>query len=1604
MKVLYFIPTLLLLLLLSTGAFAQEIAAQAFADGRKAFDTGDYDKAVELFDKAAETDPQNPEVFIWKGNALLALGRVDEAAEAWQKALALAPNNASLKKRLDNLTAAQTSVETRIKVVQELLDMGMPRSAYVAGCMLMGTALTEQQKQIVSLLIAEAHEAQAGDAQQSLSMVCYWQNQYPKADAELAARAMLVRVRALARLNDAEKAHNEALALVQKYPTTEAALKARFENARLLERKGNPEAAINACLDALNDKNAKAHLKKDFVFEARVDFIKMLVARFDQPATTDHPAGLALDQLKAAHDPKDDAKIARLLPYLKPITECFGKASLELEIFLIKEFAAPITADSLHYAQIQGILGDALFKSGKRWLAANRGQKDTDTLDSDSRNAIDAYLRAGLIQKAMEVMEFHLKNSMPLAAIEAGDMILQKTKVGTDAILCRMAEICFEQEKAEVLRYERAQKLLPKKIGPLAAKSLEYIQRFWMEMRDETTSLRTLEIADAIAKFYADREYYDVARAVYDALLRPVPASAAPGKAPSDPLATFVAYGKANVSNIEAYADFARKAKLLDGITGQTDLHKKTIAELTAIKIDGPRWMPRFYAKSRNDIANIAGLYAKHGTFGVARGIYLQLSKDPVWLGAEEMRYRAALCLKLKADEAFAKWRETAQPGAKPQQLSLEYKAAIADYIAAAGEMPIGLFVSEALRDVRGIAIAYARAAAWDIAAEVYQKLLDEKLNYAYPEQVRFEIAICEVGKAMPEHALAMLECYTNDLSSKIKKLGADDDLELDEKLQNLKSEIAELQMLESDEKIIKEHNLQYQDTVVKLREIEMQRANRLARQEQQKRASSNAMSAGASPRYQQCGKMTTDAMMRSKPLVSKEEIERRMTVFRQAYKKLSEILRKNQGRPDGDRARDEILVMAEHLSDIGAYDYAAEMLETFLKDFPQDPKQADIRLSIAEAWLAWAASDRTDKTEPAERLAEIAERFGKARAKIDALIKDFADDKAMVVRARLTLANSYLVEARIVEQLSPAQARGRYLTAAKKFLQLASEAGGAVRDDDTFTIVWSIAETLEGHRYWDEAVEVYRLLARRYPVVARSRQIGFRIAVIYHNGMHNYLRAVEAYQECAAANGSDASRIQTLILGIGQQLRSEARWVEALHVYSVFVDSFPRHPQAGEALRSIGEIHQANRAWDEAIRAYTRVIEEYKSGDWARQAQFAIADCHIQLSQWSEAMWAYYHYIEKYSGTPQAQQARDNISILKEIHGYQQLIDEGTSPRCDDAQYTIAEIIEKKLHNNIKAIVEYGKVIKNYPTSGRVDEALFAAGKLYLAAGEIERGGELMRQIYTDHSTSPYCDDALYLLGLAYEKLADETAGITIEKARQNAQAETQTEFYNRARDLNREIDELRDRSQRLRAQGKVDEAEKMLAGKGAVLKEERSLSAQNAFEQSGQIVEALAAQEMANRQDKINGLLRKAIEAYQKASVVTLGDRSAEALMKMAEIYDKRLKDAEQAMLVYEKIVKLFPGTAVAENAVWQRALYFERKGEYEKAKDEYIVFISNYPQSPRVEEASFRLAETYEHLKQWEKAMDSYRNYLDNFPNGKYRQKAQERIVWIQTYRRD
>jgi len=1157
---------------------------------------------------------------------------------------------------------------------------------------------------------------------------------------------------------------------------------------------------------------------------------------------------------------------------------------------------------------------------------------------------------------------------------------------------------------------------VPRELDPILIKALEQCCIFQKGLDEEDSYLKEVRsVWDSIIGHYKKLEYFDIAEQAINVR-------------PSETIDSADAYAVLQLTNLKLDVANRELDSLLKNYNATekitlTPAFKEAIEDYKNFISERPSSPLRGQAES--SIFKIAEVFVKHKAYDIAVTVYQDFAEFAANVkvlsqaapgsssSAERAAFAAAVAMDAKARTALSKeMKDRKEP---PTEISEDFKAAIEAYRNFIKAYPKSVLIGRAIEKNMAVALEYARVNAWDVADSIYTELLREVPLIRRRQRIELCRGLCQLGKAIPDHARQVLTTMT---LQKATQTTGKDEKSVGEEYFDVAEDIASIAVVTLPQAVAKpatstadgsapstEYGSAYlgpfDDLMVNdsrvlaaIRQQEVSRAARVAQLREQ--LSYQPVPQGQKQQLQEQAPIQT-------PVLSDAEISRQQKALNAAYEIFQAIRNKYPATITAEQARGEIKVMIDHWRTLRKWQYAADMAKRFLKDNPIDKELPALRLGIARDYLAWAAQPVEDKPSRQLMLGEVAQRFGKARDELAKVVTDFPKEQTLLQQAQWDIANSFLTQARVVNAFSTTLARGQYVRAATELQHLADKYYDHPKIGTIPQILWDISGELVKRQYYEEAITVWNDLTIRYPTHNLAQEAALKIAQTYQNNLGQPLRAAEAYQEVNIARGGTDAGIQNAIYQIGAQLKDKKRWVEALHVLEMFVDSFPRHAQAGQALTMIGQIHQANEAWEDAIAAYRRVVAEFPTDNWVKDAKWSIAECTINLSQWRQAMSGYEAYARDYSGDAKVPEANRRVGILKDLIRYQTLVDEEGQRKAFDAQYQIAKIVLEQLSNRVKAVIEYRKVVENWPKSHLADDALHAIGTTYLAMGETDKAREAARSVAKQYPGSPLADDALYMVGKSFEDEANKYAAATRAKTVELAQETAQREAY-------RNVQQARVRQSDIQ-QKIISSLKKGGMGKKAEL-EEAKAAADNVWfnvanvelevERAGQVVEALTAVQLANRQDKINAALRKAVGAYNEASKVAGGDKAGDALLRMATIYYERLKDSNAAMAAWLEIVRQFSGTAVAEDASWRIAQYYEREEKYAEAIEAYRAFLRNYRRSPKAGDAQFAIAENSEHLGQWIDAMDAYTNYINNFPSGPMLNKAREQINWIKAYR--
>ena len=1048
----------------------------------------------------------------------------------------------------------------------------------------------------------------------------------------------------------------------------------------------------------------------------------------------------------------------------------------------------------------------------------------------------------------------------------------------------------------------------------------------------------------------------------------------------------------------------------------------------------------------------VSNAYVQHNSFDTALAVLQDFLKaHPKLSVAEQFEYQVLQVTLNKAAAAFNKRENADQP---PTQLSPEYAAALDAMAAFVKARPTSAYAPSVEQQLFGVAITYAQQGAWPVTRTVLARFAAAAPEFRSPAQLKLWEAATYLGELDSAYGLSLLQPLATrsaghidgtELAAALDAPGKLPALESFEKLAGTFGDKDTIKNLSKPKGLLppgERPTAQPQPTVpagppvitpayannqpaaqpgaesyketnemslALVRQAQQQQYSRIAmlQDERGRRADPAQGQAGGRGEGKGDGQsVELGVTLPTGSLLTEAEMKRQDTAADKAYAILIALAKDESPEvvPLARAARNHILWLVGFFEGQLRADQAIVYIDRYLKDRPTDAARVALAYQAISDRLTWAgqrqAKDRIDQA----WLDKQHLLFEEARTAIEAFMVKYKSNKEWVQRAQLAKVESYDQESQLAAAVSAVRAGGLLTRSADALLALLQSTPDHPECYNFPARLWNLAERLRGLNQQEQAIYVLSQIPIHFPTDNYANQAVLRIGELYAANLSNPLRAVETYQEYLSLAG-DYEGVRSNIFGIAQQLAGAQRYLEALHVYGVFVDSFPSDPRAAEALKAIGQTHQSNEAWTEAIASYERILREYAQNPVTPQVKLAIAECQINLSDWRSARRNYEEFVAQYPNDGQANLARSRLPILKNLERFQALLaDDGVTRNKDDAQFQIARIVEEQLQNRVKAIEEYNKVVKEHAQSDLADDAQLEIGKALLALNRLDDARTALLLVPSRYPNSPVADDALFLVAQSFEQQAQQLASVTVETARQEAFERNQRGAYmqfndqlaqqTRAQSARRDVLKKENKSQEL----ELDEAQAALLNSAAVC------NIGNFATAAEWLAETESTLQVANRQDRINDAYREAAEYYMNAaSDYPLGDRTDESLLKVAQIYETQLKDRAAAMQTYLKIVKQFPGTPVAEDAAWKVASFYEQEGKFSSAADAYRDFIRTFPASERVADAQFALAEMMEQLGKWIDAMDAYETFRQKFGKHPKAQLAMEQINWIKAYRK-
>ena len=282
---------------------------------------------------------------------------------------------------------------------------------------------------------------------------------------------------------------------------------------------------------------------------------------------------------------------------------------------------------------------------------------------------------------------------------------------------------------------------------------------------------------------------------------------------------------------------------------------------------------------------------------------------------------------------------------------------------------------------------------------------------------------------------------------------------------------------------------------------------------------------------------------------------------------------------------------------------------------------------------------------------------------------------------------------------------------------------------------------------------------------------------------------AVHIYEEMLATTTSSEDR-ERLLIRLANAYFKLDKFQQSIDAAQELIDLAINAESIANALFVQGNCFYRSEQFVQAIATYNTIIENYPQIAWARNAQFQIGVAYNRLSangnievlpamskafnayytQYPEddrAVHAYYYDAWAHYRMGKWRVASDIFASLADKYPQSRYASEALF-RAGDALFNMTNRsgAEDKNQNFLDAMVFYDRIIKRYPRSSHVDDALYNKAWCLINLDRKEDAVPVFERIVAEHSDGTYGARSQFTLGDYYYGLKD------YEKATESYQA----------------------------------------------------------------------------------------------------------------------------------------------------------------------------------------------------------------------------------------
>ena len=213
------------------------------------------------------------------------------------------------------------------------------------------------------------------------------------------------------------------------------------------------------------------------------------------------------------------------------------------------------------------------------------------------------------------------------------------------------------------------------------------------------------------------------------------------------------------------------------------------------------------------------------------------------------------------------------------------------------------------------------------------------------------------------------------------------------------------------------------------------------------------------------------------------------------------------------------------------------------------------------------------------------------------------------------------------------------------------------------------------------------------------------------------------------------------------------AFWCALFYLSSLSVSGFAQEVSQEEAAAirdyRVAVAFQKKKLFAQAATRWTQFLQKHAKDKRLAAAHLNLGVCRFGERKFPEAATIFRDVLTKYPKFEQRDRARFNIGMCQYniSLGLQDVADQKTGAEATQAQTAAATSFKN-------AAVEFDKLVKEFPKSTQLVNALFYQAECLSFSGDFKAAVPFYDRIVKQHATSPVAADATYGLGLAHADL----------------------------------------------------------------------------------------------------------------------------------------------------------------------------------------------------------------------------------------------------------